>query len=62
MIPNLATIIAAYVGFRMLEVFLFNTSRYSSRGVHIVAGVFAVFVGLATIFSWLNIILAPSTR
>jgi len=46
MIPNLAIIVAAYVNFWMIEVFLYSGARYSNKGTRIAAWVFAVLVFL----------------
>lgn len=55
MIPALATIISAYITFRMIEVFALAQTRYRSRAAHIVIAVFAVIVILIVGFNMLNI-------
>lgn len=61
MIPNIAVILSSYIGFRMIEIFLFPTSRYSSTGTAIAARVFAVIALLVTIFCCLDILFTGST-
>jgi hypothetical protein len=60
MIPNLALIVAAYVNFRMIEVFLYSGTRYSSKGTRIAACVFAVLVFLVTCVSAIDIMATGS--
>jgi hypothetical protein len=60
MIPALAMIVAAYVNFRMIEVFLSPASRYSSHGSRVVACIFAVLVLIVTSFCALDILLNGS--
>ena len=61
MTPNLATIVAAYVAFRMFEIFFLDSRKYASQTGHRVLGALAVLVLLVTGFCWLSIVLAPST-
>jgi hypothetical protein len=60
MIPALAMIVAAYVNFRMIEVFLSPTTRYSSSGARVAACFFAVLVLMVTSFCALDILLSGS--
>ena len=60
MIPNLAVMISSYIGFRMIEVWLFPTSRYSSRGAHIAACILAAIAFLVSGFALLDIISSGS--
>jgi hypothetical protein len=48
MIPDLAIMISAYIGFRMIEVFLFAPNRYSSPGARICVCVLAVIAFLVS--------------
>jgi hypothetical protein len=61
MIPSLALMIGAYIGFRMIEVVLMTDSRYASRTdslvVKVLAGVVFVVSGLAC----LNILLSGAS-
>ena len=50
MIPALAMIVAAYVNFRMIEVFLSPASRYSSSAARVAACIFAALVLIVTSF------------
>ena len=59
-IPALATILAAYVNFRMIEVFLSPTSRYSSSGARVAACIFAGVVLIVTSFCALDILVSGS--
>lgn len=58
MIPALATIISAYVIFRMIEVFVLSQTRYQSRTAHVVIAVFAVIVILIVGFNIVDIYFA----
>jgi|GEM_PF-4634112 len=44
MIPALATIVSAYIVFRMLEVFAFAGTRYSNTAARVIMFVLAVIV------------------
>jgi hypothetical protein len=46
MIPNVALMISAYIGFRMIEVFLLAPSRYANRTSRIVACILAAIAFL----------------
>jgi len=60
MIPDLALMISAYVGFRMVEVFLLADTRYVNRASKVAACVLAA-VALAVIgFSLLSIMTSSS--
>jgi hypothetical protein len=48
MIPDLAIIISAYVGFRMIEVLLFSPDRYANRASRVVA---CILVAIAFLVS-----------
>jgi hypothetical protein len=61
MIPSLATIVAAYVNFRMIEVFLSPASRYSSQRGRVAACIFATLVLISTSLCALDILLSAST-
>lgn len=60
MIPNLALMISAYIGFRMIEGFLFPTERYLHGGAKIAACVFAAIALFVTGVSLLEIMTAGS--
>ena len=60
MIPTLAVMISAYVGFRMIEVFLFPTSRYRSDGARVAAYVFAGLALIVIVFSAVDILMSGS--
>jgi hypothetical protein len=53
LIPTLSLMIAAYVGFRMIEVFLLADSRYRNDGAKIAACVLAalalIVIGISAI-------------
>lgn len=55
MIPDLALMIWAYILFRMLEVFAFPESRYTTNGKRTVICIFAVLVILVASWSLLDI-------
>jgi len=44
MIPDLAVIIELYIAFRMIEVLLMPSSRYTNQGCAVGAKIFAVLV------------------
>jgi hypothetical protein len=48
MIPNIAVMLSAYIGFRMIEVLLFAPSRYANRASRVVA---CVLAGIAFLVS-----------
>jgi hypothetical protein len=58
MIPNLALMVAAYIGFRMIEVFLFAPSRYQNSVSRIIACILAGIAfsvsGFALLDIWLS--------
>jgi hypothetical protein len=60
MVPSLATIIWAYVAFRMLEVFALNPTHYRSRGNHVAAMVLAAIVVVVTTISLVSVYEAGS--
>jgi hypothetical protein len=60
MIPSLAIMISAYIGFRMIEVFLFAPSRYSSPGARICACVLAVIAFVVSGISAFSIFMSGS--
>jgi hypothetical protein len=53
MIPGIAIMLSAYIGFRMIEVFLLAPGRYADRGSRVIACVLAVIAflvsGIATV-------------
>ena len=61
MIPNFALIVAAYVSFRMIEVFLSPASRYSSQRGRVAACIFATLVLIGTSLCSLDILLSASS-
>ncbi len=61
MIASLALIVAAYVSFRMIEVFLSPVSRYSSQRGRVAACIFATLVLIGTGLCALDILLSAST-
>jgi len=61
MIASLAIIVAAYVCFQMIEVFLSPTSRYSSRRGRVAACISATLVVIGTRLCALDIFLSAST-
>jgi len=61
MIANLALIVAAYVNFRMIEVFLSPANRYSSQCGRVAACIFATLVLVGTSLCALDILLSAST-
>jgi hypothetical protein len=61
MIPNLALIVAVYVNFRMIEVFLSPASRYSSHRGRVAACIFATLVLIGTSLCTLDILLSASS-
>jgi hypothetical protein len=60
MIPDLALVAAAYVSFRMIEVFLSPAARYSSQGGRVAACIFATLVLIGTGLCALDIVLSAS--
>lgn len=62
MIPALATIISAYVVFRMAEVFCFPRTRYLNKGAWVVMLVFAAIVILVVGFNLMSILSAGSQQ
>jgi hypothetical protein len=60
MIPNLALMVSAYVGFRMIEVFLFPPSRYSSTTARVCAYVFAAIAFVVSVISTVDILMSGS--
>lgn len=58
MIPALATIISAYIIFRMLEVFAFPATHYSNTGVRIVICILAAIVILVVAVNLIDIFFA----
>ncbi len=60
MIPNLAVMIGFYIIFRMIETFLFDTSRYRNNGSHAIAMALSGIVILVTVVLMLDIVLAGS--
>jgi hypothetical protein len=56
MIPGMAVILAAYVCFRMAEVWFLNTTRYQNRACHIIVSVLAALVILVTLFALISIL------
>ncbi|HWO36886.1 MAG TPA: hypothetical protein VNO32_49540 [Candidatus Acidoferrum sp.] len=61
MIPNLALVVAAYISFRMIEVFLSPASRYSSQRGRVAACIFATLILIGTSLCALDILLGAST-
>jgi hypothetical protein len=57
MIPDIAVMLSAYIGFRMIEVFLLSPSRYSSAGAKIAACVLAVIAFLVTAFVTIDVVM-----
>jgi hypothetical protein len=55
MIPALATIISAYIVFRMLEVFAFPGTRYLNTGVRVVMCILAAIVILVVAVNLIDI-------
>jgi len=60
MIPAVAFIIAGYVVFRMVEVFLFADNRYASKMSRMIAAVLAVLVTLWTLMNTFDVYLSAS--
>ena len=56
MIPAIGTMIAAYIGFRMLEIFAFPDSRYSSKTANVVLAILALLVMLIVGVCWVSLI------
>ena len=61
MISDLAMIVAAYVCFRMIEIFLSPASRYSSQRGRVAACISATLVLIGTGLCALDILLSAST-
>jgi hypothetical protein len=60
MIPNLALMVGAYIGFRMIEVLLLSTSRYQNFGSRVVACILACITLLVSGIALLDIMLSGS--
>jgi hypothetical protein len=60
MIPDLAVMIAAYICFRMLEVWAFKSDRYRSEREQIAVGISGLLVIAVTVLSLIAIFSAGS--
>ena len=56
MIPAIGTMIAAYIGFRMVEIFCFPDNRYTNRSARVLLAIFAILVAVVVFFCWLSLI------
>jgi hypothetical protein len=61
MIPDLAVIIESYIGFRMIEVLLMPSSRYTNQGCAIAAKVLAVLALIISSAVCLDILFSGTT-
>lgn len=62
MIPALALIISAYIIFRMLEVFAFPTTHYSTTSVRVVMCILAAIVILIVGFNVVDIFFSAGVQ
>jgi hypothetical protein len=61
MIPDIAIILAAYICFRMAEVWFLNTSRYQNRACHVIVSVMAALVIVVTLFVLIMLLASGSS-
>jgi len=58
MLPALATMIGAYIIFRMIETLFLATTRYSGRTQHVVVGILAGLVGVVVLVQMIEVWIA----